>query len=154
MKEYVIEYADHGLLVKSCALICGCLLAIIMSIMGLAPDEIVCSSSALAGIVMSLIYLLANPPKIRKTGIILISDNRIVFGLAGGIKVIDLRELAKCQIAHYDGTILTLIPKNGSKFRIMANNNLCDASKLTQACHDIEMAIHEAQLRFMKEAIR
>lgn len=141
MKEYIIEYADHSLLIKIGALICGCLMAIIASVMTLARGEIVLASSALVGIAMSLLYLLVNSSKIRKTGIILINDDRIVFGLAGGIKIIELLELAKYQIVHHDGTMLILIPKNGKKIRIMANNNLCDTSKLERACHDIEIAI-------------
>jgi hypothetical protein len=145
MKQYDFEYTDQRflfILLASCfALFLGLLFAAVYfsAYLGIGPSVLLA-----AGI--PILAFLMNKKKLKKEGSARLDSTAITFTLPDYTHTIAFTELQAYKVEHYNGTRLSLMLKDKTKFRLTANDNFTDSGRFEAFCDELEEALYRFSL--------
>lgn len=139
MKDYDFEYTSQSitytLFFASFAIIAIAAIALSRLISNYILFDVISS------IVLGIIFFLLNKHRIKKAGKAHLSDKEIILSLS------DTKSFYFNNLKYYyvydgkNGIVFTLGLLDGTKFKIVANNNFCDIEPLTSFLTAVKVAI-------------
>ncbi len=140
MKEFNFEYTDTKYLMKlfgiSWLVFVG---MIIIVAQNKESISIIWAIILILGIPFAIYFF--NKKKITKLGTACITDDSVTFQLAEVTQTITFEQIATYQVEQYSGTNLRLKLKDGTKFKIFASSNFCNADQFDTFCQEFEQTI-------------